>query len=80
MNIPQYDWIWLIIGSRIQLLRKEQGLTQEFLAAQVGLTRTSITNLESGKQRVNLETLYDIAEWLDVEIYDLLPRLQYRRS
>ncbi len=39
----------------------------------VGLTRTSVTNIEKGRQKVRLDTLYDIAEVLGESPQDLLP-------
>jgi transcriptional regulator with XRE-family HTH domain len=37
------------------------------------MTRTSITNIESGRQKVQLHTLYAIADALDVSPEALLP-------
>ena len=48
-------------------------MTQEAFAKAVGLSRTSITNIESGRQPVSLHTLYAMADILAVEIGDLLP-------
>lgn len=48
-------------------------MTQEELGRQVGLTRTSITNIERGRQRVQVHTLYAIAGALRVQPAELLP-------
>lgn len=61
------------IGEKIRTGREHSQLTQEDLARKVGLTRTSITNIEKGQQRVQVHTLYTIAEFLGISIYDLLP-------
>lgn len=66
--------VYMDIGERVVLARVEANMSQAELAANVGLVRASITNLEAGRQKVQLDTLYDIAEWLDVDIYDLLPK------
>jgi transcriptional regulator with XRE-family HTH domain len=50
-------------------------LSQEALAKAVGLTRTSITNIERGRQPVNLHTLYVMADILRLDVADLLPSL-----
>ncbi len=42
-------------GLRVEQLRGALGWTQEELAKKVGLERTSIVNIEGGKQRVLLD-------------------------
>jgi len=51
-------------------------LTQDGLAKLVGLTRTSITNLEQGRQKCLLHTLSEIAAALQVEPAALIPGSQ----
>ena len=48
-------------------------MTQEQLAAKLRLTRTSITNIERGRQHIQLHVLYRLARSLEVEVLDLLP-------
>ncbi|RWO37308.1 MAG: XRE family transcriptional regulator [Mesorhizobium sp.] len=52
--------------------RKRRGLTQETLAEQVGLTASSISQLETGKQGFSDSTLAAIASALDCRPGDLL--------
>lgn len=61
------------VGRRIRNARKDRKRTQEELASRVSLTRTSITNIEKGRQKFLLHTLADIAHALDVEPASLLP-------
>jgi transcriptional regulator with XRE-family HTH domain len=63
------------VGRRIRDARKRRTppLTQEGLAELVGLTRTSITNVEKGRQKFLLHTLADIASALQVDPASLLP-------
>jgi transcriptional regulator with XRE-family HTH domain len=61
------------VGRLIREERKGQECTQEKLAKATSLSRVSITNIESGKQRVPLHTLADIAEALKVPIEKLIP-------
>lgn len=65
--------LYKAIGAAIKEARTELGLSQEDLAKMVHLTRTSITNLESGKQQVPLHTLYEIAAAIDRDVRVLLP-------
>jgi DNA-binding XRE family transcriptional regulator len=60
-------------GQRVKIGRGTSKLTQDMLAHQIGLSRTSITNIESGKQAVLLHQVYDIAKALDTTVQTLLP-------
>lgn len=46
--------IYRHIGAKIQQLRTSLGWKQEDLAKKVGLQRTSIANIEAGRQRMLL--------------------------
>jgi DNA-binding XRE family transcriptional regulator len=63
------------LGRRIRDARKKRKpiLTQDELARQVGLTRTSITNVEHGRQKCLIHTLADLARVLQVDAASLLP-------
>lgn len=61
------------LGSLVRKIREESGLTQDQLAQKIGLTRTSITNLEHGRQKIQVHVLYELANALGVEPADLLP-------
>ena len=61
------------LGARLRHQRGLAELTQEALADQVGLSRTSITNIERGNQPVSAFLLRRIATVLDCDVRDLLP-------
>jgi len=61
------------VGERIRSARQEGGLTQDALAEAVNLTRTSIGNIESGRQRPLLHTVAAIARALKRDVVALLP-------
>ncbi len=65
--------LYVLVGQQIRKARKEHGLTQAQLATNVSLTRTSITNIEHGRQKLLLHTLYEIANALAIEPHALLP-------
>lgn len=60
------------VGRRIKEARQGK-ITQEALASTVALTRTSIVNIEQGRQQLLLHTLVDIARALQVQPADLIP-------
>jgi transcriptional regulator with XRE-family HTH domain len=54
-------------GRAVRQLRQERGMTQAELAARLSLGRTSITNLEKGKQSPPLSMLPEIANALGID-------------
>jgi transcriptional regulator with XRE-family HTH domain len=60
------------VGQRIAKSRNGR-LTQEALANKTGLTRTSIINIEKGRQQILLHTLMDIARALQVPVSEFIP-------
>jgi transcriptional regulator with XRE-family HTH domain len=72
--------IYQAVGERIRAERKKLKITQDELATQIGLTRTSITNLEQGKQKLLLHTLVQIAHCLGTSPARLLPNQKTQPS
>jgi transcriptional regulator with XRE-family HTH domain len=60
-------------GRNLFNARDKKALTQEKLAQLANLKRTSVTNIEKGRQSISLPALYDLARALDMEVHDLLP-------
>lgn len=54
--------------------RKERGLTQEQLAERIGMSVSSVSQIETGKQGFTDGTLMAFADALNVEPGDLLSR------
>ncbi len=63
------------LGKRVQALRKQKGLTQEDLAEAVGLGRSYLAEIESGRRNPSLDSLKIIALGLDVSLSKLLAGL-----
>ncbi len=61
------------LGALVRARRERARMTQGDLARRIGMTRTSITNIESGRQKVQLHTLYDIGAALGASPAELLP-------
>jgi transcriptional regulator with XRE-family HTH domain len=60
-------------GQRVRIARLDLGLNQEALGHRVGLERSSISNIEKGRQRVQLHMLLEFATALKVPATKLLP-------
>jgi len=63
-----------IIGQRIKHYRKIHALTQKQLSAQIGaISTTYITNVEACQKGISLEKIYEICEFFNINVSDLLP-------
>lgn len=51
-------------------------LSQQWLGKKLGLTRTSVTNIEAGNQHPPLHLIYEICITLNIDLYDILPSPQ----
>lgn len=69
-------WIYPVIGQRIRRRRKNLQLTQEALAPRLGMSRASLANIETGRQRLLVDQLYSVAEALNLTPGDLLPAMK----
>ncbi|MHC5903321.1 helix-turn-helix domain-containing protein [Streptomyces sp. S6] len=67
------DEFYEAFGELVRKARAAQGLSQQELGSAVGLNRTSISNIEKGRQRVALHMLFEFAAALRVEPESLLP-------
>jgi transcriptional regulator with XRE-family HTH domain len=74
------DWsIYSALGKAIAIRRKAMSLTQAQVAVKVGISRASIANIESGRQKVLLHQVYLFAEALMLpSIMALLPKAMLR--
>lgn len=72
--------LYELIGNKLRGRREELRLTQAQIAERLGVTRTSITNIESGTQRVPLHVLLEIVDLLEVSLYDVLPDMSEIRT
>lgn len=55
----------------ISQLRKENKITQEELANEVGVTRQTITSIENGKYIATLPLAFKIAKFFEMKIEDI---------
>ena len=68
------DSLYARFGELVQAHRNRLGgMTQAELGGRIGLSRTSVTNIECGRHHVSLEQLFLIAEALHIPPEALLP-------
>ncbi len=73
VNHKQQQRLYQLLGENIKGHRIQRQLTQEQLANEIDLTRTSVVNIEQGRQHPPLHLLLDIAKVLKVTIEALIP-------
>jgi transcriptional regulator with XRE-family HTH domain len=73
MTAPTSKDLYLEIGQLIRRRRKVLGQTQAQLAAHLQLARASIANIETGRQKILLHQLYQLASGLQMQVAELLP-------
>lgn len=61
------------LGQRVRHHREMIGLCQAEVGIAVGLSRASIANIETGRQRIPVHHLYRLAHALGVDVDALLP-------
>jgi transcriptional regulator with XRE-family HTH domain len=62
------------LGIQIRKARKAKRLTQEGLAEMIGLSRTSVTNVERGRQPIYAHTLALLSSALECPFGSLVPQ------
>ncbi|QSO48470.1 helix-turn-helix domain-containing protein [Alicyclobacillus mengziensis] len=67
--------LYKIIGQRLRELREQKQFTQGDLSVRVNLTRASVANIELGKQKIQIDTLYRFAEVLESTPHEILPKI-----
>ncbi|HTB23702.1 MAG TPA: helix-turn-helix transcriptional regulator [bacterium] len=61
------------VAKNIRLHLKKQGLTQEKLAYEVGMSKGYLSNFLNGKKGISLATLQKLATGLQVPLKELIP-------
>jgi putative transcriptional regulator len=59
------------LKTKIQELRREKGISQEVLADAVGVSRQTITSLETEKYTASLVLAYKIAKYFEMSIEEV---------
>jgi putative transcriptional regulator len=65
-------------GVRVRALRRTTGLSQEHFADRVGVSRTHMGKIETGKANPTLEIIVRLAKGLDLSLADLFTTLDRR--
>ena len=58
----------MTVGERIKTTRKAKKLSQEDLGNYLGIGKSSVSDWESGKRPIPIDTISEIADYLDVSV------------
>ena len=71
-SVTDTEDLYASLGQRIRAAREARGINQTALGKVVGLGRSSISNVEAGRQHLAVHQLVAIAQALGVDTEDLL--------
>ena len=64
------------VGKTIRNLRNRKGISQDVLSGFAGIARTHLTMIENGDKQANFETLWKIANALDIRPSELVAMIE----
>ena len=64
------------VGTVICRYRKEKGMTQELLSGLAGIARSHLSMIENGTKQPNFETIWRIAEALEIPASELVAEIE----
>ena len=64
------------VGAVIHRYRKEKAMTQELLSGLAGIARSHLSMIENGTKQPNFETVWRIAEALDISPSKLVAEIE----
>jgi transcriptional regulator with XRE-family HTH domain len=73
MPMIHRDQFYIELGDRLRVKREKSGLTQAEVAEAAGISRTSLTNIEGGRQRILVDQLALICNKLNAPVDEIMP-------
>lgn len=66
----------MIVGHVIQKIREQKGLSQEVVSGLADIGRTHLSAIERGQRKPTLETLFRLAEALDMPASEIVRQIE----
>lgn len=66
--------------NRIKEVLQEKGITQTWLAEELGKSYNMVNSYAQNRQQPRLEVLFEIAKILDVEVIDLIENIKTKKE
>lgn len=70
----------MIVGHVIQKIREQKGLSQEVVSGLADIGRTHLSAIERGLRKPTLETLFRLAEALDMPASEIVRQIEIELS
>ena len=70
------DYNYKITGQIVGRLRTQRGMSQEVLSGLSGVARSHLAMIETGSKNANVDTLWRIAQALDMKLSDLIKQIE----
>ena len=64
------------VGRVVRRLRRERGRSQEVLSGLAGMARSHLAMIENGDKQANFETLWRLANALDMMPHELVAKIE----
>lgn len=64
------------VGKTVRALREKRGISQDVLSGLAGIARTHLTMIENGDKQANFETLWKLANALDMRPSELVALIE----
>jgi transcriptional regulator with XRE-family HTH domain len=77
LSKEEQDVFYRALGKAIKSARVQGNIKQEVLSKQLGfISRISVVNIESGKQKIQLHNLLEISNILNISLNELVPQIE----
>ena len=74
------DYNYKITGQIVGRLRTQRGMSQEVLSGLSGVARSHLAMIETGSKNANVDTLWRIAQALEMKLSDLIKLIEYEHE
>ena len=65
-----------VTGQVIRTMRKKRGMSQEVLSGLAGIARSHLAMIENGTKNANMDTLWRIADALEIPTSQLIQKVE----
>lgn len=68
------------IAEEIRAQRQKRGISQEAMGFHLNISQAAYSKMERGESEITITRIYEIADILEISVFDLLPKSKYGTS